>query len=347
MLGTLGMFSYRVNAFGPRDRAVVERLVTQIAPAIENAQLYHHAKAEMAVVDEVARIITSTLDIDEVFERFAEEVQKLVGYERMDVCAFNQESGACTITQAVGQHIPGFAIGNTMPMSDSGIDALAREVVSGHRPFLVAEDFASESLGTASQAILDAGLHSGILLPMISNGQVFGVLSLLSQHTSAYGPREQAIIERLAMQIAPAFENAGIYEQVRSEMELVDEVARVITSTLELDEAYGKFAKEAKRLVEFDQLGIILIDRDAGVMYPHIIDGGVWNKFRVGRSPWKILRPSTFLRRVKPWLETTYERAFNSELISSIWSGVWSPALQFPWCPRVRFLVIWHYVAVN
>lgn len=37
-------------------------------------------EAEMAVVDQVAKIITSTLDIDQVFEKFVDEVRTLVDF---------------------------------------------------------------------------------------------------------------------------------------------------------------------------------------------------------------------------------------------------------------------------
>ena len=38
--------------------------------------------AEMAVADEVARILTATLDIAEAYEKFAQEMKKLVVYLR-------------------------------------------------------------------------------------------------------------------------------------------------------------------------------------------------------------------------------------------------------------------------
>ena len=74
---------------------------TQITGAIANAQLYAESQedklrlsseraigaTEMAVVDEVARIITSTLDIDQVYEQFALEVKKLVDFDRMSLVA--------------------------------------------------------------------------------------------------------------------------------------------------------------------------------------------------------------------------------------------------------------------
>lgn len=43
---------------------------------------------------------------------------------------------------------------------------------------------------------------------------------LRSRKTNSYGPREQALLERLARQIAPAIENAQLYEEARNEKDL-------------------------------------------------------------------------------------------------------------------------------
>ena len=74
---------------------VAERVGNQIAGAISNAQLYIERKRaeeaaarlaqENAVMAEIGRIISSTLNIDEVYERFAEEVRKLIPFDRIAV----------------------------------------------------------------------------------------------------------------------------------------------------------------------------------------------------------------------------------------------------------------------
>ena len=63
------------------------------------------------------------------------------------------------------------------------------------------------------------GLRSSIALPLISKGEAFGILSLRSRRLSTYGPGEQAILERLAGQIAPALQNARLYEETQTEKE--------------------------------------------------------------------------------------------------------------------------------
>ena len=77
---------------------------------------------------------------------------------------------------------------------------------------------------------LQAGLHSRILVPLVSKGQIIAVMGLRSRQVDAYGPTNQAILERLASQIAPALENARLYEeQVRAEGELRNSEGRLRT----------------------------------------------------------------------------------------------------------------------
>ena len=48
--------------------------------------------------------------------------------------------------------------------------------------------------------------------------------------------------------------------KVNEEMDLADQVARIVTSTLNIHEVYEKFALELKKLVDFDRATINVID---------------------------------------------------------------------------------------
>jgi len=55
------------------------------------------------------------------------------------------------------------------------------------------------------------GIRSRMGVPLISDGRTVGVLGLGNCRVGAFGPREQAILERLASQIGPAIENSQLY----------------------------------------------------------------------------------------------------------------------------------------
>ena len=56
------------------------------------------------------------------------------------------------------------------------------------------------------------GFKSNISIPLISSGEAMGLLRIYSRTSGAFASREQAILERLANQIAPAVANAQLYE---------------------------------------------------------------------------------------------------------------------------------------
>ncbi len=57
---------------------------------------------ENAVMAEIGRIISSTLNIEEVYERFAAEARKLIPFGRIVVALNNPGEGIGTVTYALG-----------------------------------------------------------------------------------------------------------------------------------------------------------------------------------------------------------------------------------------------------
>ncbi|MCH8745851.1 MAG: PAS domain S-box protein, partial [Chloroflexi bacterium] len=215
----------------------------------------------MDLADEVARIVTSTLNIDEVYEKFACEVKKLVDHDVMNINLIDREAGVFATRYLVGENLPKTQLGDT-----SLLEGTRTQHIIETRQTLVRSNTAMDRRFPNELDDAESGLLSSIALPLISKGESFGVLSLRSRLLSAFGPREQAILERLAGQIAPAIENSQLYGRLQAsmeEMDLADEVGRIVTTTLNIDEVYEKFALELKKLVDFDQINIKLVDLEA------------------------------------------------------------------------------------
>ncbi|MFQ6026101.1 MAG: GAF domain-containing protein, partial [Dehalococcoidia bacterium] len=217
VIGTLGLHSRQLGAYGPQEQETLEHLAHQISHAVENNRLYAQIAAsneETAVVDEVARIITSTLDIDEVYEKFALEMKRLASFDQLTVNVIDEETGLSEVKYLFGQEIPEHYIGQTKPLSGS-----LTAYVMTTRQTLARGDIADDTAFSEDQDYLKMGLHSSIIVPLISTGRVIGTISFRCYRVGAYGPREQSILERLAYQIAHAMENSWLYEATRKEKE--------------------------------------------------------------------------------------------------------------------------------
>ena len=109
-IGALSLRSFKAKAYTDRDVKLAESIGNQIAGAIANAQLFNerkqaekalreseeqarHLARENAAMAEIGRIFSSTLDIEEIYERFAAEVRKLIPFDRIMVAINNSEEG--------------------------------------------------------------------------------------------------------------------------------------------------------------------------------------------------------------------------------------------------------------
>jgi GAF domain-containing protein len=215
-----------------------------------------------SVVQEVAGIITSTLDINQVYEKFALEVKKLADFDRIYINVVDQVTGTYSVMYIFGLTDP--ARHDSRPRSPEGTQT--QEVVNTGRP-LIRQDIAADPRFIDDEQNLNTGLRSSIALPLVSKGKVIGTLGLRSCRVGAYGRNELMVLERLANLIAPAVENAELYQRLQAttqEIALVDEVARIITSTLDIDQVYEKFALEMKKLVDFDRVSVHVVDQEEG-----------------------------------------------------------------------------------
>ena len=219
---------------------------------------------ELAVSDEVATIMISTLDIEEVYEQFAAAIKALIDFDLVEINIINDDSNSFLLAYLTKSDSSSFTVGEEFPLENT-----QTAFVLNSKTTLILDDIIEHPEFWTSQRDSADGFRSLIVLPLISRDRVIGNLAVFSKQNNSFGPREQAILERLATQIAPAVENARLYEQLRShaeEMAVVDEVARIITSTLDIDEVYEQFATATKTLIDFDGITINFINHDSSTV---------------------------------------------------------------------------------
>lgn len=202
----------KVGGFFTPDRV---RFLTAIGDGLgnllEHGQLLDELQSttqEMALVDEVAKIITSTLNVEQVYERFALEAKKLVDFDRATLLGVDHSANCLTLIGTSGMEISPLLPGRKLPIL--GID-LINNVESEERVFV--EDLEPPFDSAVHSKLYEAGLRSLMVVPLIYNDQVTGAFAVLSKRLAAFGFREQRIMERLASQIAPAVENARLFQE--------------------------------------------------------------------------------------------------------------------------------------
>ncbi|MCI0698807.1 GAF domain-containing protein, partial [candidate division KSB1 bacterium] len=63
-------------------------------------------------------------------------------------------------------------------------------------------------------ALVESGIRSYIMLPLITRGKVVGVLNLTSLAPDQYSERDAEFLQEIAKQVALAVENMQAYEEI-------------------------------------------------------------------------------------------------------------------------------------
>jgi PAS domain S-box-containing protein len=173
---------------------------------------------ENAIMAEIGRIISSTMNIDEVYERFAEEVHKLISFDRIAINIINLEDHTFTVAYVTGVEITDRRQGDIISLAgtvpEKALLARSGSIIQ------IADNNKTTSRSPAYLPSFGAGLRSMVAIPLISKDQVIGILHLQSIKPNAYTERELRIAERVGYQIASAVANAQLFaEHKRAEEE--------------------------------------------------------------------------------------------------------------------------------
>ena len=274
VIGSMSLRTRTPNAYMERDLSLGQRIGDQIAGAIANAQIYANlkrAEEEMAVIAEIGRIIGSSLDIDEVYERFTLEAKKLIGFDRLSVALINLGDGLVRMAHQSKTDIPGRQKGSVYPLSGS-----FQERVMQARMGLIAQLVSIEQVTEHHPNLIKSyksGIRSALTIPLFSRGEVIGGLNFRSRTPNAYTERDLSLAQRIGDQIAGAIANAEIYANLKrskQEMTVIAEIGRIIGSSLNIDEVYERFTLEANKLIGFEWLSVALINqREDSVRIAH------------------------------------------------------------------------------
>ena len=227
--------------------------------------------AEYAIFAEIGRVISSSPDIQEVYEGFASQVRNIIPFERLVINSVDLEAGTVTTLYQSGANIPAWAPGMVRALANSPTEWVAKNarglLLSPDSPHTLEELFANQA------PVMDMGLRWLVAVPLVSRNEVIGTLHFRSSDADAYSESCLDLAERIASQIAGALANSLLYakqmetqavleETLRFEHRLVQEqtlfaeIGRIISSSMDIDDVYEDFANQVQQLITFDRISL-------------------------------------------------------------------------------------------
>lgn len=214
--------TYQANK---REITLVETRLAErrrVAEALREQETQRRLAHEKATLAEIARIMGSSLDIRQWHRAFAEEVQKIIPWDRLAIDIVDRERQGVATTVAIG-------IGTHVRENDAKTQpgSAIREVMQEQSPRLFVAD-KREEVEQRFPALLpafEAGLRSFIVVPIASNDQVIAVLHLQSTDSKAYSEQHVHLAGALGYQIGGAITNAVLHAQRKQAEKLILELS--------------------------------------------------------------------------------------------------------------------------
>jgi phosphoserine phosphatase RsbU/P len=261
VLGVLDVQSNKKAAFHPNDLLILHALADNIARAVDSARLYGEMRRradQLALVSEVSKSVTSTLDLSQLMRDAASLIHDKFGYPHVSLFTVHPNRRLITYQAGSGKRskkLEGFTISlddaqGIMPwVARNGRTVLANDVSKDER--------------YVPSPLPPKNTKSELCVPLIFNDHVVGLLDIQSDKLNAFTEADRMMFEAVADTMAAAIRNADLYRSEQWRRQTSDslrEVAGLISSNVGVDEVLETILAELDRNLPIDISAVWLLE---------------------------------------------------------------------------------------
>jgi diguanylate cyclase (GGDEF)-like protein len=213
------------------DVNLVETVTSQVAASLEREYLQEQFRRrekehlqkeltkreqELALINRLAAVITSSLNMREVYDAFIAELKDVVSVDWATIALIEgDEIRLEVISTEVGS---AWQAGEKMRLKGTGTEWVAK-----HKEALVEPDLTRSRRFSTGEGHIKQGIRSVVYLPLIVKNEAIGSLIIASRKPNAYSPAQVLLLEQLAFQIAMPIENTRLYAKAEQRAR-IDEI---------------------------------------------------------------------------------------------------------------------------
>jgi phosphoserine phosphatase RsbU/P len=219
VIGVLDVEAPQPGAFTEEHKRLLTLFASRIAAGIENARLYTRVSRQarqLTLLTEISRELTSILNVDELLQRIADLVTRIIDYQMFSILLLDksgtvlQHRFSLRFKENVHlKHEVPLGVGLVGYAAQYGQAVLVPDVTKDPRYIKANPETRSE-----------------LCIPLIYKDKVIGVLDIEHTRRGYFTDDHVRIMTTLAAQVAIAIENATLYEQIaRQEQRLEQDLA--------------------------------------------------------------------------------------------------------------------------
>jgi PAS domain S-box-containing protein/putative nucleotidyltransferase with HDIG domain len=198
-----------------RDEALLKGLVDGLGIALQNSRLYKESTARLIelsnkvetikAMGQIDKEILSTIDKETVLNTSIAMISRIIPCDRAAILLKEQKSYKV---------IAEWGIGELKDRSFKLAESQTEIIEKNHSPLFIS-DMTKEDGSQFGKAHTEIGIGAALLLPLISKGKSIGLLEIGVKYPACLLQSHLSTAEDIASQIAVAFENASLYEDLQ------------------------------------------------------------------------------------------------------------------------------------
>jgi sigma-B regulation protein RsbU (phosphoserine phosphatase) len=202
---------------------------------------------------EVADVVNTTLDLDTTRRRVAELVRKVIDYEIFGILLLNEKTQELRFRFQVGY---AREIAERMRIKvGEGVTGIAAQ----RREAILVDDVSNDPRYISAAH----NVRSELAVPLIIKNRLIGVIDIESPQPNHFTEEHKRLLTLIASRMAVGIENARLYTRTTRQartLVLLNEIARELTSILNVDELLKRIAELLSRLIDYQMFSILLLD---------------------------------------------------------------------------------------
>ncbi len=211
LVGILAFEKKLTGKYSIEDAGLIENIANQVAVTLEKERFQNELakrEKELSVINRLTRIITSSLDIKDIFDTFILGLQEAVEIDFALISVLQKDELELSAVYNKGNitcHLP-----TSLPARGSGMEW----IVLDKKNRIYSPDTASDS--AFIDHLMKAGASTIVCLPLITRNEVIGFLTLACRRSSVYSQEQIRFLEQLTYQISTSVMNSQLYSGTQS-----------------------------------------------------------------------------------------------------------------------------------
>src|ERR1700731_2489592 len=244
--------------FTPAELRLLLALGHQIGMAVENSYLVQQTSRrseELHVLNEIGRVLSSTLNKEDLLRKIWEELRRLFDVENFYIVGLDAARDEIVFDLEIidGMRMPK----RTRPAGNH----MNEYVIRTRQPVLIRENYLAEAQKLGVEPIRAKGCLCGV--PLVAYDHAIGAMGVFSDHDHAFDEGHLELMRVLASEASIAIENARLFNEERTKarhLALLNTISRNAISTLNPDEMLAKITEQLEYGLNHDHIGIGVLD---------------------------------------------------------------------------------------